>query len=670
MALARMSKAQLALHNSISGELAKKLQDLGCCEFIGESESGLDKGAEVELRSKQCHTDRLLADARYLTRMLEPLESEKTSSFARMLGDIPKISFEELASKVDEKKFSSLVKFVREKEVEITECKAEIARQLGFLAQLDVFLPVKWPLEFFTSGTETISGMLYGVNTASEDGFIDAVSEKLGDFFEYQKMSFAENDSIVLYALLFRKTDAETVQTIATDFSANRIDVPKEFTLLATEERDVLLNKIDVLKEKEQTISNEIAAVADEGLEMARYYGDYWMMVCDRLNAMLRGSFTKDVTIWSFWLPKDSEDEVKAAIEPYSDLTEFAIVKPEEGDIPPTLLENPAWSSCAESLTLMYGTPTYGTIDPSSMMAPFFFLFLGMCFGDAGYGLVLSGIFGYFLIRHELSDGLRKFFILLTIGMLCTVFMGAVTGSWFGDSITAFPFLQTLIPFKESVQFLDPMNDPMTFLKISLGLGFIHVIFGVSIAFAENWRNGDKKTALFDQATWIFFLIALVIFGVSATGSLPENWIVPSKYASILGALLLIATQGRDKKNIFGKLLSGVLSLYNVTGFLGDVLSYSRLLALGLGSAAVGMVINLLCTLVAGSSYIGVVLAVLIFVIGHSFSIIVNLLGAFVHSLRLQYVEFFGKFYAAAGRDFSPLRNTTEYTKLVKNSAE
>ena len=128
-------------------------------------------------------------------------------------------------------------------------------------------------------------------------------------------------------------------------------------------------------------------------------------------------------------------------------------------------------------------------------------------------------------------------------------------------------------------------------------------------------------------------------------------------------------TQGREKKGLASKLFSGVLSLYNVTGFLGDVLSYSRLLALGLGSAAVGMVINLLAGLVAGVPYVGIVLAVLIFVVGHTFSIVVNLLGAFIHSLRLQYVEFFGKFYNATGRDFTPLRNAAQYSRIQEDSS-
>ncbi|MEG1836936.1 MAG: V-type ATP synthase subunit I [Synergistaceae bacterium] len=668
MALARMSKVQLALHNTIAAEIAQKLQTLGCCEFINKSNCGLSDGAIVEIRSKQCHIDELLADVRFVTRLLEPLEVNKESSFARMLGDIPEISFSDLSAKVDEMKFKTFVEETREKERELTECRAEIARQKGLISQLNVLKSIKWPLELFTSGTDMISGVVYAVQDVSVDEFISTLSSKFGEFFEYQKFESVENDSTVTFAFLLRKSDADAFQAVASEFSATRIDVPKEFILIASEEEKTISNKINTLETKEETIFNGIVSVADEGLEMARYYGDYWTILRDRIEAMLKGDSTQEVLIWSFWVPDEALCFVKKTLLPYDSLTEFNVVEPDEGEEPPTLLENPAWSSCSESLTLMYGTPTYGTIDPTSLMAPFFFLFFGMCFGDAGYGLILSGVFGYFLVRHQLSPALRKFFILLTIGMLCSIFVGAVTGSWFGDSITAFPFLSALIPFKDAVQFLDPMNDPMTFLKISLGLGFIHVIFGLMIAFAGSWKKGDKTSAVLDQLTWIFFLISLVIFGISAGGSLPQAFILPSKIATIAGALILIATQGREKGNIFSKLLSGILSLYNVTGFLGDVLSYSRLLALGLGSAAVGMVINLLGTLVSGTPYIGIFLAALIFIIGHTFSIVVNILGAFVHSLRLQYVEFFGKFYDAAGSDFAPLCNSTQFAKLVDES--
>lgn len=664
MALAEMSKARIAVHRSVADELVEKLQALGCCEFTGESTGAIDSAAMFHLRARQRHIDELLSDVRFTVRLLEPLEVNRGSALARMLGDVPVIGFSELAAKADEDKFRAFVADLREKERKATETRAEISRLKGLLAQSLLLNSIKYPLEFFTAGTEMVGGAVYTLPRSFADGFAARLTTDLGEFVEFQRLPESDKDTVSTFAVLFRKTDLEKVQTVTSEFSAGRLDVPKDFELTAEEEQKRLTAEIERAEEEETLLCADISSKADEGLEMARYFGDYWSILRDRIESMISGVPTDDVFIWSFWMPKEFCSAVEKTIKPYEELTEFSLVSPDEGELAPTLLKNPGWSSSMEPLTLMYGTPTYGGVDPTSLMAPFFFLFLGMCFGDAGYGLVLSGVFGYFIVRHSLPATLRKFFIMLTIGMVFSVIVGALTGSWFGDSITAFPFLSSLVPLKDAVQFLDPMNDPMTLLTISLGLGFVQVIFGLLIAFKNSWKHGEYVEALADNGGWIIFLSGLLLTGLAASGKLAGPISGTAKYIAAAGALILIATQGRTKTNIAGKLFSGVLSLYNVTGYLGDVLSYSRLLALGLGSAAVGMVINLLANLVAGTPYVGIPLAVLIFVVGHLFSIAVNLLGAFIHSLRLQYVEFFGKFYDANGKDFTPLRNVTSFARL------
>jgi V/A-type H+-transporting ATPase subunit I len=664
MALAEMIKARIAVHRSVGDELVGKLQALGCCEFTGENSVTAESAAMLNLRARQRHIDELLSDVRFTVRLLEPLEVNKGSSFARMLGDVPTIGLSELEANADEARFRTFVSDLREKERKFTETRAEISRLKGLLAQSVMLNSIKYPLEFFTTGTEQIGGAVYSIPKASSAGFISKLGSELGDFVEYQKLPGNDKDTVATFAVLFRKSDLEKLQAVSSEFSAGRIDVPKDFELTADEEREKLTAILEKTEKEESLLCAEITSKADEGLEMARYYGDYWSIISDRIGSMISGIPTDDVFIWSFWMPQECLGMVKGTIAPYEELTEFSLIGPDEGELPPTLLKNPGWSSSMEPLTLMYGTPTYGGVDPTSLMAPFFFLFLGMCFGDAGYGLVLSGVFGYFIVRHQLPPTLRKFFIMLTVGMLFSVIVGALTGSWFGDSITAFPFLNSLVPLKDALQFLDPMNDPMTLLTISLGLGFVQVIFGLLIAFKNSWKAGDHVSALADNGGWIVFLCGLLLTGLAASGKIAGPIGPLAKYIAFAGALILIATQGRTKANLAGKLFSGILSLYNVTGYLGDVLSYSRLLALGLGSAAVGMVINLLAKLVAGTPYVGIPLAVLIFVIGHLFSIAVNLLGAFIHSLRLQYVEFFGKFYDANGKDFAPLRNVTSFARL------
>lgn len=668
MALARMLKARAAVHKTAAGELASRLQALGCCEFLPAADNA-EGGGAVDLRSRLRHVEELLGDVRFLVRLLEPMEKKKESSLARMLGNIPEVSLADLERRVDEVKFTDFVASAREKERKITECRADISRCKGLIAQAEQLEAIKYPLELFTGGTDSVAGVIAAIAKPASSQFERLLQETLGEYFELQELPGGSKSATVTFALLCRREDLDKVMDICGELSAARIDVAKDFALTAREERSRLTADIERLEHTEGELLAQLAAVADEKLEEARYCGDYWLIQKDRLDSMVSALSTEDVLIWSFWLPQENLPAVENEMKRFEALTDFAVVEPDEDEMPPSLLKNPRWSACMEPLTLMFGTPTYGRLDPTTLMAPFFFLFLGMCFGDAGYGLVLSGVLGYLLVRYNLPETLRKFASLMLIGMLCAVAYGAISGSFFGDSIDAFPFMSFLIPIKNKMQLLDPMNDPMTLLAISLGLGFVQIMFGLCIAMYENWKQGNRVAALADQGGWIILICGLLLFGFSAAGMITGPLADLTKYVALAGAAILVATQGREKANLFGKLFSGVMSLYNVTGYLGDVLSYSRLLALGLGSAAVGMVLNLLAKLLIGIPYVGIVLAVVVFVFGHIFSVAINLLGAFIHALRLQYVEFFGKFYDANGHDFSPLSNRTQFARLTDEPA-
>ena len=668
MALAKMCKARTAVHRSVADELVGKLQNLGCCEFAEGASEVRDCASASEIQSKLRETEELLGDVRFALRVLEPLEVNKEGTFAKMMADSPAISLDDLACGVDKGKFLNFVALLREKEKKMTEYRAEISRFKGLLSSALQLEALSYPLEFFTRGTDVMEGSIFSVPKPSMSEMRLSFEKELGGFFDTELLPSGEKDSNAMIAVLYTKAVRDDVYRITSDFAAVRVDVPKDFVLTAAEEKNAVLSCIKHAEEEEAALGAELVSMADDGLALSRKCGDYWTILRDRFASMLLGSPTDHVFIWSFWLPEECLESVKKVLSKYDSMVDFAVIEPDTDELPPTLLKNPSWSSCMEPLTVMYGTPTYGGVDPTTLMAPFFFLFLGMCFGDAGYALIISGILGYFLVRHNLAPTLRKFFVMVTVGMVCAIIFGAITGSWFGDSVDAFPFLHSLKGIKNSVVCLDPMNDPMTLLIISLGLGFFQIMVGLITAFKSNWCSGSKFAALADQGGWMVFLVGLLLVGLSSGGVLSAAFVLPSKLTAIAGALILVATQGREKTGIAGKLFSGVLSLYNVTGYLGDVLSYSRILALGLGSAAVGMVINLLATLVVGVPYVGVLLAALIFVFGHTFSIAVNLLGAFIHSLRLQYVEFFGKFYDASGRDFMPLRNAVQHSKLAEDS--
>lgn len=663
MALVKMCKARAAVHKSVVSELSAKLQSLGCCQFTKAAEAKLEGAAAEDVLKRLKIDESALANAKYACKLLEPYEQQKTGG---LFAERPKLTLKELEKKADSHEFAKLVDWLCKKDKEITEIRAEQTKLNAQASQLEVLENIDYPLELFSNGTKEIFGNIFTVPAAALQQFKELCAADFGDMSEVKIYGESEGASACLATVLCRRSDAEKLRELAASMSLAKIEVGREFKGSAKAELKKLKDSLVKLEAEEKKIEQEFAKKADDGLDMVRFACDFATVLRDRLNAILDGEPTENVFIWDMWLPKERFNEVKAIFEQYSYATDFAEIEPEEGELAPTLLKNPEWGSLLQPLTLMYGTPTYGSFDPTVAMTPFFFLFLGMCFGDAGYGLVISAILSYFLVRYKMSKSMSRTFVMLLVGMICTVIFGFISGSFFGDAFTAFGFMKPLLPFAKKVQLLDPMNDPMTLLCISLALGFVQVIVGISIAFYMNWKNGDKFAAIADQGGWIVCLIGLVLFGLAMGGILPHTLLLLSEVLAGGGALLLVCTQGRSKDSIFGKAFSGIMSLYDVTGYLSDVLSYSRLLALGLGSAAVGLVVNLLCNLIAsGVPYVGWLLAILVFILGHTFSIAANLLGAFIHPLRLQYVEFFGKFYDANGVDFKPLENKTAYAQVT-----
>jgi V/A-type H+-transporting ATPase subunit I len=217
----------------------------------------------------------------------------------------------------------------------------------------------------------------------------------------------------------------------------------------------------------------------------------------------------------------------------------------------------------------------------------------------------------------------------------------------------------SLRPLKETLLIVDPMKNPMAVLGLSLLLGIIHLMFGLALAAYDEIREGNIIDAVGGKISWIFFVVGLVV-GMAASGILRSAGLC----AAAVGTCLIFWYAGRGTKNIFLKIGSGLYALYGSTAYLGDILSYSRLLALGLGSAVIGSVINMFGVMIADVPYIGWTLAAVIIIGGHVFSLLINLLGAFVHAMRLQFVEFFGKFYLGDGTPFKPLRFQTQYVEV------
>lgn len=341
------------------------------------------------------------------------------------------------------------------------------------------------------------------------------------------------------------------------------------------------------------------------------------------------------------WVPEKQTTALTTALEEITDKFWIQYENPNKDEEFPVLLDNPVIVRPLEMITEQYSLPNSRAIDPNLIMAPFFVMFFGMMVSDAGYGIVLALITAIALIVLKPEGGMKKMMGLLCLGGISTFIWGAVFGGWFGVNLKPLWF--------------NPLDNPLQMLIFCLILGVFQLYVGMGLQAFKNIRAGNYLDALFDQGLWYLLLTGLIML------ALPQ-FAVAGKFMSIGGAVGLVATQGRTKQGILNKLISGVLSLYNVTGFLGDVLSYSRLFALGLATGVIGTVVNSMSSMLGGS-FIGNIFMVFFLILGHSFNIAINVLGAYVHSSRLQYVEFFGKFFEGDGKPFVPFRTFSKYTK-------
>ncbi|MFW6381412.1 MAG: V-type ATP synthase subunit I, partial [Bacillota bacterium] len=315
----------------------------------------------------------------------------------------------------------------------------------------------------------------------------------------------------------------------------------------------------------------------------------------------------------------------------------------EEDEDITTVVDNPRVVEPFELITDLYSPPGKNDIDPNLTMAPFFFLSFGMMISDAGYGIVLM-ILSYLGLKKIRPEGQgKKLFELIFWGGLATFIWGAIYGGWFGELI-GLPAL-----------WIRPLNDPISILILSFVVGGIQIFAGLGLQAYKKIKNDRVMAAVFDEGFWMIFLIGFVLFVFPRTAPYAH-------YVVIAGAVLLVLTQGRERKNPLAKVGAGLLSLYDVTTYLSDVLSYSRIMALGLATGVIATVVNTMGDLIA-VNIVGYIAMIVVMLVGHLFNIAVNSLGAYVHTSRLQYVEFFSKFYEGGGRSLDPLAIKTNYIK-------
>ncbi len=420
--------------------------------------------------------------------------------------------------------------------------------------------------------------------------------------------------------------------------------------------------EIDSLREKTVFAEAEI-----KGFD--RYYDDlvlfsgYLLSQMEKYSAVESTASGENVFCIKGYIIERQWEEVKFHIE-NTFTAQMEIQQPTADEDIPVLIENGGFAGGVESVTNMYSPPSSRDIDPNPIMAFFYYLFFGLMLSDGGYGLLMV-IFSFILRKKK--KGNRGAGQLSDMAFYCGVsatLWGALFGSWFGDLIpTVFTeFLGTTPP--QMALWLDPTENSITILLMSFILGIAHLFAGLGIRFFMLIKEKNYMSAFFDILPVAVFVAGFAISGGSFFTEIPGDVKRTGLWLLAGGAVAIVLTSGRSAKNIFGKIGLGLYGLYNTaSGYLGDILSYSRLLALSLVTGVIASVINAL-----GAMTGNVILFALIFILGHGINLAINLIGTYVHCCRLQYVEFFSKFYEGGGKTFTPFRINSKYFTLKEDN--
>jgi len=403
------------------------------------------------------------------------------------------------------------------------------------------------------------------------------------------------------------------------------------------------------------------AELAEQRLDLKILY-DYYANLLDRKIAQHSAPATEQTVFLEGWTRRKDYKQVEAIVGEF-EACDVTILIPVEGEEPPVEIDNGPAVRPFESITRLYGMPAATDVDPTVFLAPFFALFFGICMTDAAYGLIMMG-FLWWLLRKLKGD--RKFVLMMLFCSVTTIVAGALTGGWCGDAVQI--FLPQLDSYRQSIMWFDPLEKPMHFFAISLGLGYLQIITGVLIAFVHKLRQKEYASAVFDHLSWLIWLNSLTVFGLSKAGMFPESlgWLgTAAGLTALVPALMIVLFSEREGALVY-RLGMGGYNLFSTVFYVGDVLSYIRLMALGISTAGFGMAINVIAKQTMDIAYVGWLVGGMIFIGGHLFNVANSALSSFVHSMRLQFVEFFTKFLAGGGKDFVPLRKQYKHISVKK----
>ena len=650
MAIVKMKGLRLLAMRSDREALLELLQGMGCVEI---DEPDQDPQTWQGLLSQLGSQTLSRPDGQALSQAREDLQAaQRALAVLKRHGDKgrgllaprPRLTRQQLFD--GEEQGKQAVQQVLEADRQLAALEAQHSKLLTQRAALAPWLELNIPLD--TASTQEMV-VQFGTVTAGVE--LEQVQRAVEGASELAQLTQASVDRDVRYCLLVCHTSAqkEVLQALR-DFGWSRMNL-SGWTGTAKENDQRIARELEQNEQETAQAEQQLAQLTSLA-EPIRQAADRASVRINREEGRSRLLDTEKTFLLEGWVPTEKWPELESQLKNYPCAWELRDPTEEEYPKVPVKLKNNWFTRPLSMVTEMYSLPAYNGLDPNPLMAPFFILFYGIMMADMGYGLLMMIASVVVLKKSRPRAGMHNFFALLGLCGVSTFIMGAVTGGFFGDFIPQ--LLKLINPESTFVWFwptlFTPLEDTMMILVGAMALGFVQILVGMAISFVKKLRRGQVMDAIWEEVTWwvVFAGLALAILGVT-------NLVI------ILGGVMVVAGPILTEKG-FGKITGIFGSLYNhVTGYFGDILSYSRLMALMLAGSVIAQVFNTL-----GAIPGNVVIFIIISMLGNALNFALNLLGCYVHDLRLQCLEYFNKFYEDGGKPFRPMKLDTNYYDVVK----
>ena len=636
MAIVKMKKFKLFALEKDRKSLLKELQKFSYVHFVKTKEDD-ESLKEIELNQDMTIIKEKSQKVKWMLNYfskLFPKETKKEideSSIKETLF----VLLEQQASKYD---FSNDYENLANISGEIDSNKEEIANLETYRKELSKWLNIKESL----GNLKAFKTAKFFLGTVAKKNF-EPLKDKLRNFEHTYIEEISDESSQINIMLLTSNTEEKELKNELKTYSFTETNF--NFDTSFTEEYEKTKNREEELKKANEKLKEKVEKLLKliPKLLIQKEYLDNALM---RETVVSNFKATDTVNVIEGYIPLDMEEEFKKIVNKNSNKSNYLEITEVDKDDEevPILLKNSGITGLFASITQMYALPRYNEIDPTAILSIFYWIFFGMMVADFAYGLILFILSGLALMIGKFDENKRKFLKFFFALSFSTMIWGLLYGSAFGDLI------------KLPTQVLDSSKDFMSIFILSIIFGAIHLVIALGIKAYILIKNGHFMDVIYDVFLWYLTLTSLIILLLAGRFGLSEFTKNIFIACAVIGMLGIVVFGARDAKTLVGRIGGGLYSLYGITSYIGDFVSYLRLMALGLAGGFIASAINIIVKMLVSKGILGIILGVVVFTLGQSFNIFLSFLSSYVHTSRLTYVEFFSKFYEGGGKAFKKFR--------------